>query len=215
MSILFRGLWRIAGFRSSFASLNALSEERIEAISKAFKEEEDLGLLSATLTGDEGDHVQHSVSVLQTLSRVRDQDGIEDLVADVEALAGDAGIKAAHVIRTVLREDPQQAERRRYEIAQHSGLPVLVSMSVEVDFRVAPPLSGTSDQPKLVPVLIVRLVFDEEVGGQDAIVFQVDEQRVGDLSSMLEKADGLRSSVLKLLPESLVFGDQNPSQGPE
>ncbi|MEJ3741795.1 hypothetical protein WEI85_00635 [Actinomycetes bacterium KLBMP 9797] len=203
-----RALWKIAGFREALRVLLKLDESMMEKVVAA--SEARLGPISAVGTADErAGTLATAAAALETLTRIRDEDGMDDLMADADYLLSD--IPNAHKrLSGLLRESPDEAEQRVISRAQHAALPVLVRLSLEVDFRaVALPDSTT----RFVPVTIARLEFDEPIGGFEAITFQLTDDRLEDVDRVAQKAVDLRRQIMDALPKEMLATElDNPSR---
>ena len=86
------------------------------------------------------------------------------------------------------RLDTEALSDRAIQVA-----PTLVNIGVYCDLRVV------SDPPNvewgLVPVVLVRLEFDENVAGQQALFVQLTEKSIGKLKREVEKAEEILRSV--------------------
>ena len=94
-------------------------------------------------------------------------------------------------LRRLLR--PVEAFDQRVAATRHRDafLPVLVASSVSLDFRVIPP-----PQDKiLLPVVTVRLSFDESVGGNESIVFQIPIDGLKNITREFSTLSGLIGEI--------------------
>jgi hypothetical protein len=199
----FLEFWDIADFRDAFFSLINLPESSISTFRVALDQE------SLPSSPPEGSNIsaedwRRSRPAIRTLAAVRDDFGFAALLQDIrEVLEGSPESEhAVRAIRQLLELDPDEEQLNLIRRTQDSALPVLVSLSVEVDFRAVPPVPGR--ESTFAPIYIVRLTFDEDIGGSDAIVFQVPEDARAVVVRRLEEARALRASIAKRLPEALL-----------
>jgi hypothetical protein len=195
--------WDIADFRDAFLSLIKLPESSILAFRAALDE----GRLPSAPPKTSAISVEDwrsSRATVRTLAAVRDDYGFTALLDDVrETLEGSPeGEQAIRAIQQLLEQDPETEQLNLIKRKQDAALPVLVSLSVEVDFRAVP--SVADREPTLVPVYIVRLTFDEDIAGSSAIVFQVPEDATDIVIRRLEQVKTLRTAIVDKLPDALL-----------
>jgi hypothetical protein len=198
----FTEFWDIASFRSAFISLIKSPEPTIQAL-RAALDEGSLPSSPPEGSGVSADVWLGSRSTVRTLLYIRDGDGYTALLSDVSQMveAPDKE-RAMEVIQQLLELDSETEQLNLVRNTQRAGLPVLENLSAEVDFRVVPSLS--EGEPTLAPVYVVRLTFDEDVAGSNAIVFQVAEDAISIVLQRLEEAKELRASIARRLSRDLL-----------
>jgi hypothetical protein len=205
VSTFFRQLWKLPGFRRSFRAIEGLPPESLSILKAGLEGDRTLEELAGDVSAAEVERLRAALSALTTLRGIRDTEGLPALLEDISQTVGQQGASASKVIEEILVESPQEALQRRIEDVQRSGLPVLTRLSVDVDLRVAAPEGTGQSDFGLVPVLIIRLEFDETIAGQDAIVFQVTEEEVDEFTMIISSANKLRKEVVKQLPSNLLL----------
>lgn len=201
----FNEFWEIPSFRASFTEFINFPQSSIQAVRDA------LGAGGLPSTPPEGSGVSsdewlRARSMVRTLAAIRDDEGLAPLLGDIgqtiEGIKGVDGEQAINMTRQLLELDPETEQLNLIRRAQYSALPVLVNLSVEVDFRAVPSIND--EGPTLAPVYIVRLTFDEDIAGSDAVVFQVPEDATEIVRRRLEEAKNLRASIAAKLPTALL-----------
>lgn len=130
---------------------------------------------------------------------------LEDLIGreDESAVASYRSI-VPQLSQLLFRSPEELRERRRLDL-QHSAIPTLEDIEVEVDFRLVPQPESDEETVQFVPVVLVRLSFDEPVlNGNDAFYFQAHpevvndlEEKVAELRRQLKRgSDALRDRLL-------------------
>jgi len=109
---------------------------------------------------------------------------------------------------TWLRPSRHDSETQSALRAQVSFLPVVTSASATVDFRTTE-VANEGDL-KLVPVLIVRLNFDEPVAGSEAIVVQLSPGGLNEVIQTLQGAVKQADDLIAQLPGGLVVRPDLP-----
>lgn len=209
-------LWSITSFRQAFLELSEADEDQLQQLVKYVEAQ----LVGEPLVDDAAllnKETRRFVPVLQALVQIRNSDGLDDLIADLERLTdGSSSDKLIPLIRRLLSEGDAERDRRRIHEVQHSVLPLLERMTISVDFRTAP-ASRDHSPAVVVPVLLVSMAFDEQIGGNESIVFQVPDRVAKDLPNLLKRADAARSEMISRLgrenlPSGLLpslWGDEN------
>lgn len=192
----FRQLWEIGSFQELFREFARLDDDGLQAVARIAMPRGDSGRLPE-LSREQ----RMLVPVAETLLQVRNRDGSQELIADIAQLAEPELPGITSRLEGLLHEDPKTESQRLVGQTQTSTLPVVVGMDIDVDFRAAPPTEGRPVQ--LVPVVVVRMMFDEPVGGSDVIVFQVPDERISELIQELRSADRTRGQVLAKLSDDL------------
>jgi len=212
VSTFFGDLWKLSGFRNSFAALQTLTPEGVSILMQAVEGSGNLDDLAADRSSSELDQLRIALPVLRTLRGIRDADGLGALLDDIEANAGPASEPAKKAIEAILAETPAEARQRRINYVQRSALPVLTRLSVDVDLRAASSGANSDEDFGLVPVLVVRLEFDENVAGSDAIVFQVTEEDAAELVKTIARTTKLRKEILSRVPDDLLLSNLPPEE---
>jgi hypothetical protein len=199
----FGEFWDIASFRSAFTALIRLPESAIQALRSAL-DEGNLPSSPPEGSGVATDDWLRARSTVRTLAAIRDDDGFAALLGDVGQMMGNSpdSERSIRVVTELLELDPETEQLILIKRTQSAALPVLVSLSVEVDFRAVP--SVAADQPTLAPVFIVRLTFDEDISGSAAIVFQVPDDSAEIVLKRLEEARQMRTAIASRLPATLL-----------
>ena len=198
----FKEFWEISSFRDAFSALIELPDSAIRAF-KTGIDEDDLPPVASD-PSISANIWSRTRAVVQTLLSVRDDVGFAALIDDVQQRVHSLPYseRAVAIVRQLFEVDPQTEQASLIRRAQYSALPVLVNLTVDVDFRVA--ASRDSATTSLVPLYIFRLTFDENIAGSDAIVFQVPGDQSDTILRRLEDAKALRESLVRLLPGELV-----------
>ena len=115
----------------------------------------------------------------------------EDLIAFANSVGVESVAPAfSHFFSRLPRLDTEALGNRAIQVA-----PTLVDIGGYCDLRVV------SDPPNvewgLVPVVVMRLEFDESVAGQQALFVQLTEKSIGKLKREVEKVEQILRSVRK------------------
>jgi hypothetical protein len=196
-------LWRISSFRQAVRTLVALDENALSALRQ--RSPLDPGPPPSGLAVEAAAWTE-SAAAVRTLYQLSAQMGPESLVRELAELVGvdpssDPLMTALPTWLEPRREDTEAEATTR---ALTSMLPVLTAASATVDFRVVD-VANEGDS-RLVPVLIIRLAFDEHVAGSDALVFQISPGEVDRVIEELVAARQKANDLAAELPEGLVLG---------
>ncbi len=198
----FSRLYEIASFRAAFGAFLIADEAEVVDAGRQGTDPETL----ASLEPSSAD----IVGVLQVLREIVQNEGIELLVADLEQQLNPPEVDKVRRVITRLgfaQVDPRDALITR---AENSYLPVVTFLTATTDYRVV--ALEDAEGPELVPVTIVRMSFDEPIGGgSNAIVFQLRSDEFRLIQAELAKVEKQRShfddKVGALLREKLDPGD--------
>lgn len=206
--------WDIADFRDAFLSLIKLPESSIHAL-RAALDEGSLPSAPPEASAISAEDWRRSRPTVRTLAAVRDDYGFTALLDDVrETLDGSPeSERAIRTIQQLLELDPDTEQLNLIRRKQDAALPVLVNLSVEVDFRAVP--SVADHDPTLAPVYVVRLTFDEDIAGSSAIVFQVPEDATDAVIRRLEQVKTLRTAIVNKLPDALLHSQIRQEMQPK
>ena len=196
----FRELWDIPSFRRSFRDLATVDGDLMELAQRAARG--DAGAEDDGLGDERAQEFRNAQAVLETLRRIFETEGRVELLEDLIEVAGDEGRFVATQLDAFLSEEPERAEERLVQRAQYGVLPVATGLSAHVDFRT---MRGAEDRTLLVPVIVLRLDFDEPIaGGSDAVVFQLPDEGFAEFASVLKRAEVMRSEMIDALPAALL-----------
>jgi hypothetical protein len=195
--------WAYESFRRAVRDLLSLSETQLQRL-------RELTLTGFTLEatpelaerlGISVDSLGLSVAATEALYIESRSVGIDAVVRELERLIQtteefqEGGIevqKKLQALADLLKPRPEYDEQARREAAEHAVFPVLEGSYFTVDLRLNRAPDGGFD---LVPVVIARLWFDEEVQGGDAISFQFPP---GDLEVLSEQVASLEKTLESL-----------------
>lgn len=208
---VFQRLWDISAFRTQFREFSQLAAEDQADVIRLVASGEILDQPPTDQEDARTKAARRLRTLVETLVRIRTEFGLQPLTEDILALAGEDAQPVVAALQKNLPEDANERDRRSVERAQESVLPVLVNMGVDVDFRAVQPYKGETTLAQVVPVLIVRLTFDEPIGGSESIVFQVTDDHVDDLIGLLRSAEKVRRTLLQQLPKNMVPSSVRPS----
>ncbi|UYC80978.1 hypothetical protein [Curtobacterium poinsettiae] len=134
------------------------------------------------------------------------QDGVDAVIDDVKTVMKDE-LSDEHVdaLRAIITPT-EQIDRRQQGVRVREGfLPNLVGAALTLDLRVVEPTGDQADGVEVVPVVLVRLELDEQVGGQEAIIFQLTGSGLDDFTEDLVKIRaGLRAVSASVTPSITV-----------
>jgi hypothetical protein len=196
-------LWRISSFRQAVRTLLALDEATLSALRQ--RSPVDAGPPPSDLAVDAAAWTE-SAAALRTLYQLAAQMGVTSLVSELAELAGEDQSTNPRLtgLLTWLEPRPEDTEAEATDRALASMLPVLTAASATVDFRMAE--VANEGGLRLVPILVVRLTFDEHVAGSDAIVFQISPAELDRVMQELESARTKANDLASQLPKGLVLG---------
>jgi len=195
-------LWRITSFRRAVGALLDLDEATVSELRQ--RRAADPG--SSPPPGLQVDEAiwKDAVAALGALYDLAAGLGVSSVVTELAELMGldpqsDSRMK---LLLTWLQPTRHDSETQSALRAQASFLPVLTSASATVDFRTTE-VANEGDL-KLVPVLVVRVNFDEPVSGSEAIVFQVNPAGLNEVIQKLQEALTQADTLTAQLPDGLV-----------
>ena len=145
---VFREFWDVPSFRDAFTSLIKLPESAIGALADAL-DQGPLPYSPPEGSGISAEDWMRSRPTVAMLVSIRDTEGFAELVKDIKRTfeGSPDRNRAEAVTRQLLELDPDREQLSFIRRTQDAGLPVLVSMSVEVDFRAV--TSVTRGEPTL------------------------------------------------------------------
>lgn len=100
-------------------------------------------------------------------------------------------------------------EREDLRIAAIAVAPTLVESRLYSDLRVVS--HGSVVDWELVPVVVARLGFDENVAGQQALFIQLTEESLADLKREIERAEHALRAIHDRLGDRIRLGKRNDS----
>jgi len=101
------------------------------------------------------------------------QDGLEPVLQDIREQMTDLSEDDLAFLSEVLTPDPAIDRRQEGVRVREGFLPNLVGASLTLDLRVIDPQVSAGTDVEVVPVAMMRLLFDEPVAGQEAVTFQL------------------------------------------
>jgi hypothetical protein len=196
-------LWRVSSFRQAVRTLLDLDEAAVSVLQQ--RNPVDAGPPPAELAVDAAAWTE-SAAAIRTLYQLAARIGVSNLVSELAELVGTdpASNPRLAALLTWLEPRQEDVEAEAIDRAQTSMLPVLTSASATIDFRVVDVANEAG--LRLVPVLVIRLTFDEHVAGNDAIVFQVGPGEVDQFVDELQLARTRASELSLQIPPGLVLG---------
>jgi hypothetical protein len=196
-------LWSYESFRASILALVRLPEEAIRRLAQID--------LPAELDSAERDEVGVSSLSLEALQIVRshaDEDEFSpaDVVDALAALAENADQSLIEEKRVALIEvftSSEAAVRAQHKRTTQAAIhPVLVASRALIDFRSTK--DPITDAPRFLPVVSVRLTFDEPMGGSNAISFQVSTAGLEEVLETLHDVQAELEEAKKSLGEMVI-----------
>jgi len=102
------------------------------------------------------------------------QDGVEAVIEDVKrVMKDDLTSDDLDALQAIVTQS-DVVDRRQQGLRVRDGfLPSLVGASLTLDLRVIEPTDPQEGGVEVAPVVLARLEFDEQVAGQEGIVFQM------------------------------------------
>ena len=188
-------------FRSDAAKFLSLPDEEIDALVVLIEAHATFDLPASEVSEFEtkyqlagsGRGILAAAQLIRSAVRRHDNyEYEEDLVqfADLVGVKSVAPKRFSSFFSRLPHLDTEVLRARAIQVA-----PTLTNVSVYCDLRVV------SDSPEvewgLVPVVLFRLEFDENVAGQQALVVQLTERSVGKLKREVEKVEKVLGSVGK------------------
>ena len=98
-------------------------------------------------------------------------------------------------------------EREDLRSAAIAVAPTLVDSRLYSDLRVVS--HGSVVDWELVPVVVARLGFDENIAGQQALFIQLTEESLADLKREIERAEHVLRAIHDRLGERIRLGKEN------
>jgi len=123
------------------------------------------------------------------------QDGAEAVLEDVKQVMQDQlDPEALESLRLIITPS-KEVDRRQQGVRVREGfLPNLLGASLTLDLRVVEPKGNHGAGVEVVPIVLARLELDEQVGGQEAIIFQLNGTTLDEFTEeLLELRQGLRA----------------------
>jgi hypothetical protein len=199
-------LWRIGSFRDAVRALLAYDNGAWSAVLEAYSSihaEQSEPPPEIPISADEW---TRSIAALRTLYTIASSVGPETVIQELTSQLVPIPSEARMLeLQDALRPRREVDEAESVERAINSGLPVLTDASITIDFR---PVDVSHEGGlRLVPVPIVRLEFDERVGGSDAVVFQASPGTLNQFVRDLESARAEAEKVALQLSSSIVLGN--------
>lgn len=185
----FRRLNRLPTFRDSFGSLLGLADSELREVHDAVRATANDPDAAEAVSDD----LVPAYTALAVLRQIAADEEVGLLIDDINAGWKDAPAGAVQRLLPFLQ--PTELDRDRQEIreAEQSTLPIAVDGKVSLDYRV---IQSHDDKVKLVPLFLLRLDFDEPIGGSPAVAFQADIEGVTRIRDLL-------NSALALIPRSV------------
>ena len=194
LTIIPKNLTEVESFRNSVRMLLSLEQAQLSQLRSIAEEAGDLSAtqvqaprVAETLGVDKEMSMWVTSLYSFLLERISEGAGAEAVVADLIELGAelevqDAPAKADELGR-LLDPIPAYEQRARRNRAVTSALPIAVDWSLNLDLRALVDSTGRTEG--YVPIPIVRVEFDELVGGQSAVTFQLDQDTLGRLIAEL------------------------------
>lgn len=152
---------------------------------------------------------QAAVAALRTLYQIARDEGAEAVVADVRRILSTSDVDeraqpALELLPQLLAPRAEFDRRQIYQNARTFALPQVTGVSVTVDFRTVDVPQGDSKRVELVPLLAVRLDFDEHIFGSDSLTVALTEESYESLRQQLDDLPGRYEQVTAELPEQIL-----------
>lgn len=192
----FRRLHRLRSFKDSFESLFELSDSELQIITDEIQRTAG----DPDLDNDIPDELSEAYSALIFVRSIAGEEGLEELLDDVRSAYPQQPALDRLAPHFVPAEG--EVEARAIREAETETLPILTSARVSVDFRVS---TASDDSIKLVPLLISRLDFDEQVGGSEAATFQASAYALSRLRDDIDDALNLLEASAKAIGSKLLY----------
>jgi hypothetical protein len=140
------------------------------------------------------------VRAFQVVYEISDREGRDAVLAEVRDAFPELTAEPLAALSLILERDDVASSRIEGARKRDRFLPVLASTDIALDLR----LAEVSGEEVLLPVITCRLEFDENVAGNDAIVFQIPIDALATLSSELLRIQGQLGDVRsRLAPERI------------
>jgi hypothetical protein len=150
-----------------------------------------------------------ATTALRTLYGFARTDGIESVVADLHTLlakrdnVGEYEVGLS-LLPSLLVKRESFDRHQRYKRTREMTLPQVVESSVGIQLKAISPTAGSSSPVELVPLIVMRLDFDEPVLGSESITVSIP---VGVLESMRIEISSMREKyehIVESLPDDLL-----------
>jgi hypothetical protein len=185
---------RIAGFQSSLKQ--ALAPENLLLMAQSLRRDVQR---PERITDEDWVGIRASIRFAY---QAASQDGLDAVLADVrdvmkDQLSDDELDRLASLITPT-----EEVDRRQEGVRVREGfLPNLIGASLTLDLRVVEPKGDQGPAVEVVPVVLARLELDEQIGGQEAVVFQLSGLTLDEFMADLTKLqDGLRALTARDTP---------------
>ncbi len=202
MRVSLAGVWEDAGFRSAVRGLLLLSDDVLDQVAQIAAMGPAAGSKAALEQGVDSDDEVHAIAVLSFLLQQQQRQSIdtESLISELEERVAESGEEFSDVdfgarkdrLAAILK-NPEYVRKQQYNVVQHQIFPTLQRVAGAIDLRVD---ERGDEGPRVVPVVILRLEFDEAVNGSRAISFQLSDESVALLENELEELKSLRHSTM-------------------
>jgi hypothetical protein len=188
----FRALYPINSFKSAFDQLVNLDSSDHPAVAEAARS-------SAVRSSDS---LVPAASALRTIRQIVSQESLESVLGDIEELCPPGTIEKLGDLVDVLQPTEEERDDDYAEDVERTALPFLLHPYIYCDLRATD--WRETGEIKFAPVAIVRLNFDEVVGGGEAVSFQMGMRNLRALRDEIDSAIELINRAVQSLPADSV-----------
>lgn len=199
-------LWTVYTFQRALRALLQLPAQTLQALEAESDLHEPLATDASRPTGEDW---EAATAALRTLYRFARTDGVSEVVADVrEVIARDLTLDDYD---TGLQHLPRLlTEREAYDLQQHyrqlraQAFPQIIDSQVALHFQ-AVDVAGKGPSPaELVPLILLRMTFDEPVLGSDSLTISIPIEELLSLSKEIDQLQVKYHFIARSLGTSLL-----------
>lgn len=200
-----RELWQVPSFKRAVLALMTLPRHVLDGLAT----EQNLADLEPVDPLDVGEDWDAATSALRTLYSFARSDSVDSVIADIRVVLAerdnadqyDVGVSLLPVLLA-----PRESfdRHQRYKRAREMALPQILEFAINIQLTTVDPGPESSSPVELVPLIVMRIVFDEAVLGGEAVSMSVPievmESMRHEMGSLREKYEHL----VKTLPQELL-----------